>query len=655
MLAWIAFRLHLIGDYSTESDFYGGYAHGARLIQQGRVDPARYDVVGPGYDLALAVVGLAVRDLFSAGRLISVASAVATMLLWRAMLRRRVGAGAAFWTVAFLAANALFIRYGYSATTDMLAIALQAATLHSVLVSEGKPAPLRSGALAALATFTRYNAIVLLPAALACYAGLARAPGMSRRRAVVLLLGGFTLVAAPWVAFSLASGHVPGASLFTRFSTFYTVSDISRNMQDQLPAYAESLAAARSLDQAMAHDPVAVVVQVVRNVPDHLRRDATELLGLPVALLCLVGLLLACCDGRWRQLLPIWGSGALIFATLAPIFYSDRYSLAIAPAYLTLAAAALSSRLLAARIRPGGFHLMWILGLAVLVYSACAAVPYQRTVLFNQPAEVIEAGRALARDSKPQDRVVGRKGQIGFYSGREVVPFPRLGTLAELGDYCRRADVRYLYYSWYEARVRPEFDYLLDTTATVPGLSLVFHSQIKPSVLYRVGSDFGKSPEWFAKRDQLHLHLARARVQYMPPTEAADSHVLLANVALDRGDARAALGHLDVATKGGPLSQKAWWMQGEALRAIGRPQQAIEAYEKAVYMNPYDTLARLGLGWAQLGVGNTALAAGAWREAIGPRVDSLTLREMVRIYDRRGDREAATAARAELARRGVRK
>ena len=93
MLAWIAFRLHVVGDYSTESDFYGGYAQGARLIQQGRVDPARYDVVGPGYDLVLALVGFVVRDLFSAARLISVASAVATMVLWRAILRRRAGAG----------------------------------------------------------------------------------------------------------------------------------------------------------------------------------------------------------------------------------------------------------------------------------------------------------------------------------------------------------------------------------------------------------------------------------------------------------------------------------------------------------------------------------------------------------------------------------
>src|SRR3989442_12297029 len=33
---------HTIGDCFTESDFYGSYARGARLIQQGRLDPTRY-------------------------------------------------------------------------------------------------------------------------------------------------------------------------------------------------------------------------------------------------------------------------------------------------------------------------------------------------------------------------------------------------------------------------------------------------------------------------------------------------------------------------------------------------------------------------------------------------------------------------------------
>jgi hypothetical protein len=644
-LAWLAFRLHVVGDYSTESDFYGGYADGARLIQHGRLDPARYSVVGPVYELALALAGLAFRDLFTAARWISVASAVATLLLWRALLLRGVGAAAAFWTVAFLGVNASFLRYGYSATTDMLAIALQAATLESVLASDRKRSPLRSGILAALATLTRYNSAVLVPVALACYAALAPSTVMSRRRAVALHVAGFALVAAPWVAYSLAHGHVPGGTLFTGFGRYYAVSDPSRNAQDQLPSYAESLATARSSGDHGA----AWILQILRNVPDHIRHDATELLGLPVALLCMAGLVLACRDGRWRRLLPVWVLGALLFATLAPVFYSHRYSLALVPAYLTLAGAALSSPGTAPRVP--ATYIQWLVGLAVLIGSIWRGVPYHHAVFHNQPVEVIAAGRALGRDSRPQDRVVSRKGHVGYYAGRAIVPFPRLSTLAELGDYCRSQDARYLYYSWYEAQIRPEFAYLLDTTAVVPGLAVLFRSEKNPGVVYRVDSDFGTPPDWFGRRDQVDLHLARAHVQYLSPSEAAASHVLLAGAALERDEAGIALDHLDRAALGGPLSQSGWRLRGDALQKLGRLGEAIRAYERAVVIDRADTLARIGLGWAQLRNGNAALAAAVWRQAIGPRVDTFTLEEMARTFDARGDRAAAAIARAELARR----
>src|SRR5215475_10454788 len=52
----IALGPHKVGDNFAETDFYGGYADGARALQRGRLDPARYGVVGPGYEVALALV-----------------------------------------------------------------------------------------------------------------------------------------------------------------------------------------------------------------------------------------------------------------------------------------------------------------------------------------------------------------------------------------------------------------------------------------------------------------------------------------------------------------------------------------------------------------------------------------------------------------------
>src|SRR2546421_9528 len=58
-LALLAMALgpHRIGDYLAETDFYGDYAKGARLIEHGRLLPSRYGVVGPVYEITLGLVG----------------------------------------------------------------------------------------------------------------------------------------------------------------------------------------------------------------------------------------------------------------------------------------------------------------------------------------------------------------------------------------------------------------------------------------------------------------------------------------------------------------------------------------------------------------------------------------------------------------------
>src|SRR5438876_349593 len=61
-LLYIALVPHRVGDYFAETDFYGDYAKGARLIQSGRLVPSRYGVVGPAYEVARALVGFAARD-----------------------------------------------------------------------------------------------------------------------------------------------------------------------------------------------------------------------------------------------------------------------------------------------------------------------------------------------------------------------------------------------------------------------------------------------------------------------------------------------------------------------------------------------------------------------------------------------------------------
>ena len=157
---------HRIGDYYTETDFYGGYAIGARLFQSGHFDASRYGVVGPGYELAVGLIGALTRDLFAAGEAISVMSAMLTVVLWFTLVRRRSDGWTAIWTAALIAANTTFVRYGFSATTDALALALEAAVLFFAAGSRRPWAPFAAGVALACAVATRYTAVALLPVTL---------------------------------------------------------------------------------------------------------------------------------------------------------------------------------------------------------------------------------------------------------------------------------------------------------------------------------------------------------------------------------------------------------------------------------------------------------------------------------------------------------
>lgn len=599
---WVAFRLHVVGDYSTESDFYGGYIEGARLFQAGLPDPSRYSVAGPGYDAALALLDLAVRDFFVAARLLSVASAVGVLALWRSIWVRRIGPDMALWGVAFLAVNPVFTRYAYSATTDMFSIFLQAAAIHALLASTDRHGPFRFGCFAALATLTRYNSIYLVPFGVAHVLWIAPRGTIPRGGALFSMFGGFALFCAPWVILSLGSGHLPGSSLVANFTTFYMVSDQSRNVQDQLPATADSMASARSFGRVAARAPLEFAASVLGNVPNHLLRDGIDLLGKPVAITAMAGLALAIAGGFGSALLPIWLAGALLFATLIPVFSSDRYSLALAPMYLTMAAAAAVSRHLSGRIRGFGLSLKWIVLLLPLVLSVRANFALQQQVNATLPVEVLAAAAALEKTSQPGDRVMTRKAHIGYYAGRPTVAFPRLGTLAELGIYCRARGVDYIYFSWYEARLRPEFIFLIDSTAVVPGLTRVFDTARAPSVLYRVGPEFGSDPPWFRDARATALHRARGSIRALPAPEAAPSRVALAAYALDQGRPAEALAHLRIALPHRRDDPATWELEGHALRALGRMPEAIAAYRNAIALDPGDVRSRQGIDWAQRGV-----------------------------------------------------
>ncbi len=635
---------HRVGDYMTETDFYGQYAQGARLIQHGHLEPARYGVVGPGYELALAVAGLAVRDLFLAAGLLSLVSNSLVLLLWAALLRRRADARAALGVTLFMATNATFFRYGYSVTTDAFALALQAATLYVLLARPGLRAAAGAGVLAALAFLTRYNAGVLLPAGLVAIAA-GGALQEKRGRAALLFAAGFLLPVVPWVIYSFA--HGTGVTFQLHHNIAYEVfarakgipwDTYQRTMQPQF----------HSLADVIARDPGAVASRMFFNVHDHLRLDATRLLGWPLALCAALGLGLGLADGTLRRLWPLAAAWALLFLALVPAFHSERYSLALLPYYAAAAALFFASpRFALVLLRGPRPWLKPALALLPLAFALAATVRSQARVLDQLPVEVLDAARTLRSLARPGDRVIARKAHLAFHSGVEPVPFPFVGTLPELADYARSQGARWLYFSWPEGQTRPEFWYLLDTTAVVPGLTPRRVTAPHPAVLYEIGPAFGRAPQWAANDTLSALHAARGQLAVDP----SDPQALrsLGSVELARGRLAEARVAYERAARRLPRDAALRLAIGKVCVRLGDFAAGAAAFEQAEALDPSSVDARIGRGWALLFARRPQDAAAAWRPVVALTRDSDTLRGMIQLYQALGDRETEARARAALA------
>src|SRR5262245_1981286 len=255
-LAGVAIGPHRLGDYATETDFYGAYADGARALQHGHLDPSRYGVVGPVYEMTLALVGFVVRDLFSAAELISVLATVLTLFCWLWLWRRLASPRLALVGVLLLATNAQLFRYGYTASTDALGLALQSLALASMAAVSRRDWAL-AGVVAALAILTRYSAAYLL------VVGIAWSFGRERWRGALAFALGAAVPLGAWFAFSFAHGVQPASSLHHNIA--YEIyahargiswDDYQRTLQ---PGF-------HSLSDVLTRDPGAVTQRLLFNL-----------------------------------------------------------------------------------------------------------------------------------------------------------------------------------------------------------------------------------------------------------------------------------------------------------------------------------------------------------------------------------------------------
>ena len=629
---------HRIGDYYTETDFYGGYAIGARLLQAGHFDASRYGVVGPGYELAVALIGALTRDLFAAGEAISVMSAMLTVVLWFTLVRRRSDGWTAIWTAALIAANPTFVRYGFSATTDALALALEAAVLFFAAGSRRPWAPFVAGVALACAVATRYTAVALLPVTLLLAVATPERTAARRARALAWHVAGLALVLVPWLLASRRAGHLPGELLFHDFAFDVLGTAQGHSLTDYQNSLQPGL---HSLGDVVARGPLAILAREWSNLRSHVLADARDLMGWPLAAAAVLGMLEFASRRRRRALGTLLLAAALLYLSLVPAPSSARYSLVLLPfAALLAAVAATSPRL--ARIGP------WAVA-TVLMLSAWRNLAAQRDVFALLPIEARECARALPRGEAAHTTILALKPNVAYEAGAHFAPMPLFQDLAALSAAARASGAEYLYVSWIEADNRPACWFLLDPAAGAAGLQVIHAATHHAAVLYRIGPGFGAEPAWLA--DTARVTAAEQDfIARMPPTLRGRAHLSLAVWA--RGMKRWAdqRAHAEAAVADGAGSSPAWLLLGEARFTLGDREGAIVAFTNAIHTDPDNVDAHVALGWIHLGQDDAESAVADWAPVTTRTRNVPTLTRMMSLFAARGDTVHEAQARASLER-----
>jgi len=648
----MVFGPHRIGDIFTETDFYGSYGPGARALLQGHLDPTRYGVQGPLFEFAVAALGLVVRDLFVAAQLVSVAAMVAMLASWRAVFTRVLGATGGAIAVALLAGNPWVWRFAWSATTDALALGLQALALWALVGGARDRAPdvrrtALAGLLAGLAFLTRYNFVVLLPAGLAIVAlGWSDVPRERRAAHLIAFTLGLLAPVAPWFAYSAAHGGLSRGQLHMNiaYEVFARPKGIvldvfQRDMESQFP----------TLWSVIARDPGAVIGRMLHNMGEHFVLDARGLAGGALATAAILGAILGVRRGTFTALrAPLLVCG-LLFLSLVPAPHGERYSLAVLPAWVALATALFVSERFAASL--GRVPIKFLGVPLVLAFSLTDTIASTRRTIDQLPVEVLEAAAQVRSQVRPGDKVFARKPHFAWYTDMTPVAMPLTDNLADWGAIARDGKVRWLYFSWPEAQLRPAFEWLLDSTSAAPGLTVRGATRHWPALVYEIDSDFGPMPGWILSDTLSATHRARARVQLNP--KDADSRSFLASQAFVAGDYEEAQRWIDELLVLGPRDVEVLLMAAQNRLQMKDPEGARSYFQRADAISPGMVSVQLGFGWIAAMQGDDVNAARYWAPIVAEADDPVTLQRMMITFARTNDPVHFTQARDRLQAMGV--
>jgi hypothetical protein len=481
-------KYHIIGDYNVETDFYWSYVPQARHILEGAL-PIE-DFHGPVYPLVLALISWVTSDLFHAGVILSTLAAAFSLYLIFELLRKLFRPDIALLGFFFVAVNTTFVRYSYTAGTDMLFMAFVTASTYYLLREE----TLRwtniglAALFAAIGYLTRYNglsAAVGVPAAI-ILANPFQQSMRERVKASGIFLAAFILFISPWGVYCLIQ---KGSFFYNKnyLNIAYEMFAKGKIGWDQY--WFGEAQKFTSLTQVIFTDPGQFVLSLIKNLIDHATSDFNLLLGWQIGAFSLIGIIAFIRTRPTARVLSYLLIGIAFFGVLLLVFYGERFSMYLLPLYVALALRALSAPALAEYRFWKKIHAGGVIAIILVIWTGYDSMEFNRANIDSGPREVLGISQWFHQNFGDKERgkiVIARKPHVAYYLDLKMETFPYVDTYDQLLAEMRRVKASYLYFSLMEAGMRPQFQKLLDPRAAPKELRPLTYTTNPPAVLYKV-------------------------------------------------------------------------------------------------------------------------------------------------------------------------
>lgn len=465
----LGLRMHLMADGVAETDFLGAYVNQARSFLNGHVAIDAFR--GPVYPIVLALVYLPLQyvvgtGFFEAGIILSALSAGAILFLTHRLCMRLFDPRLAFIILILLLLNPVFVRYSYTASNDMLftALATSAVFVFLMVAPQRKLGLVWAGILAALAYLTRYNGVAIIIAMIGgvLVLNLMRQSWGRRITSGCILLLLFMGVVLPWGLYCLQEQ----GAFFVNKNYMNVAYGLYAEGKQFDRFFAQHPGQFDSLIDVVTYDPIRFVREVGINVLAHLRHFGIGLLGWPLSVFALLGLVQAFFVRPNRDQVAYFLFGLVFFGLLTLVFYDERFFLFLIPAGLILGGCGLVySSSWFQRIRIIKTSVIAFIFVGLIGYSGYQSYNYNKTYIPGGPIGFREAGEWF--DSNiPDDirgrRVVARKPHFAYFAKLEHVGLPLFESERAFIVYLREQDADYLFFSYVAARTRPRMASLSD-------------------------------------------------------------------------------------------------------------------------------------------------------------------------------------------------